>query len=60
MEDVLDHCLVEFTQLIPEFFPKSKGGMGNVNPDLVNEEIDLVVNPETRPTTENERTTTPT
>lgn len=32
MEDVLDHCMFEFIQLIPVFFPDAK--MGNVLPDL--------------------------
>lgn len=32
MEDVLDHCMMEFTKMIPEFFPKAK--VGNVDPNL--------------------------
>lgn len=35
MEDILDECMIEFLNLIPEFFPEAK--MGNVLKNLGNQ-----------------------
>lgn len=35
MEFVLDECLFEFIEILPTFFPKSKGTKGNVEAPMV-------------------------